>query len=141
MNDAVLGHVARVEILFAGVEIEPNFGLSSGGFGQLGDLVGFDSGAIQPREWQTFHRAIRGRRRGGFLDVSQRALNAEAAKFCVRVGWSGAFLRARVVRVENRIGDHQHRATVRLRSLLLDRADYRRRGRVNDLVRLYEISE
>src|SRR5690349_24694571 len=105
VDDAVLADVACVEVLLARVEIEPDVGLSAGCFGQLCDLVGFDACARETSERQTFHRAVV-RRRCVSVYVSERALNAEAADFCVAAGgWRRRFLRARVVGVEDGIRD------------------------------------
>src|SRR5882724_10405276 len=50
-------------------------------------------------------------------------------------------MRARIVRVVDWIGDDQHRASRSLSALLSDGANHGRGGRVDNLVRLYQIAE
>src|SRR5437868_8771342 len=124
VDDAVLGHVARVEIVFVHIEIEPDVSLSTRGFGEPGNLFGFSARALQSHQWEAFHCGIGGRwcSRSGY--VRQRALNAEAANFCVTCRRGAGFVRACIARVEYRIGNNQHCTTRSFGPLLLDSTNY-----------------
>jgi hypothetical protein len=47
MNDPILGNVARFEVVFVSVEVEPNISLTTRSLCQLRDLVSLNSSACK----------------------------------------------------------------------------------------------
>src|SRR5947208_3316163 len=97
VNDAIIGYVAAAQVVFTGVQVDPEIGLTAAGFCDLSDLVGLDSSANEPRQFQSA---------GGCWftgHVVNCALESKSQAARLR-GWlhSGFAFHTRIVGTENR---------------------------------------
>ena len=102
VNDPIVRYIAAPQIVFTGIQIDPNISLTAVGFRDFPNLFGLDTSANQSCEsqsarrcWFTSHVVNRA------LESKSQTARLSACRHCALA------FHARIVGIENWIGHHQ----------------------------------